>query len=137
MANENQWVFNLESKIFSIIKKKALDSLKESYPNIFITSSGKSTAKATFPTVLIHEMAGSELGSDLEGTAINAVRETFQIDVTTNTSQSDAKKVMSVIIMEFKKLRFQSTEMPEFDDGSETYRSTARVTRVIGANDKL
>lgn len=134
---DNQWVFDLETTIFSIVKAKAMGKLKARYPNINITDSSKSTSKATFPTVYIHELPGVEYGADLGGRDINAVLETIQVDVTTNTNQRDAKIVMSGVAGIFKEMRFESTAMPEFDGSDGTYRSTARFRRVIGANDAL
>lgn len=133
---DNEWAFNLEYVIMTIVKTKIETALKTDYPNIFITNNGKSTAKPVFPTVYIHELPGTEK-SDLEGSAINAVLESFQVDVTTNTSQSDAKKVCAVVAQIFKELRFQISSMPEISDDGETYRSTCRVRRWIGADDTI
>lgn len=139
MASENQWAFDLETKIYSIVKSRVTAQLKKisKYSNAFITNVEKSTSDATFPTIYIHELPGVEKGNDLEGTAINAILETFQVDVITNTSQSDAKRIIAIVTDEFKKLRFQITAMPEFDSSGETYRSTMRLRRLIGANDIL
>lgn len=137
MASENQWAFDLETKIFSVIKSRAEGKIKVKYPNAYVTNISKTTTKATFPTVYIHELPGAEIGADLEGISMNGIRETFQVDVTTNTSQSDAKRVMAIVADEFKQMRFQITAMPEFGDTGDTYRSTARFSRVIGANDIL
>lgn len=137
MVNDNQWAFDLGTVIFSIVKSKALEELSGKYPNIFITDKGKTTGKAVFPTVYIQEMSGSERGADLDGSSINAVLETIQVDVTTNTSKSDVSKVMSVVANIFKEMRFTIQTMPDFEYNGETYRKTARFQRIIGANDKL
>ena len=84
----------------------------------------------------IHRMAAAERGADLEGLSINATLETFQVDVFTNTSQSDVGRIMSVVADVFKEMRFKVIALPEFNEG-DTYRSTARFQRVIGANDSL
>lgn len=137
MISVNQWAYDLEKKIFSIVKSRTYENLKTKYPNIYITDIKKNTSKAVFPTVYIHELPGVEKASDLEGFSINAVQETFQIDVITNTSQNDADKVMAIVADEFKRLCFKVTAMPEFDGTGETYRSTMRVRRIISANDIL
>lgn len=137
MASINQWAYDLEKKIFSIIRLKVMEKLKSKYPNIYVTDIEKNTSKAVFPTVYIHEMPGVEKGYDLEGIAINAVQETFQIDVITNTNQSDASKIISVVSDEFKRMCFHVVAMPEFGGNGETFRSTMRVRRTIGANDIL
>lgn len=137
MISVNQWAYDLEKKIFSIVKSRAYEKLKSKYPSAYITDIEKNTSKAVFPTVYIHELPGVEKASDLEGFSINAVQETFQIDVITNTSQNDANKVMAIVADEFKRLCFKVTAMPEFDGTGETYRSTMRVRRIISANDIL
>lgn len=137
MISVNQWAYDLEKKIFSIVKSRTYENLKTKYPNVYITDIEKNTSKAVFPTVYIHELPGVEKASDLEGFSINAVQETFQIDVITNTSQNDANKVMAIVADEFKRLCFKVTAMPEFDGTGETYRSTMRVRRIISANDIL
>lgn len=134
--SDNSWAYDLGTVVFSIIKAKASPVLKNKYPEIYFTSNGKSLDEATFPTVYIHRMAAAEMGGDLSGTAINATRETFQVDVFTDTSQTDAGYIMSVVAEKFKEMRFQITAMPEFNEG-ETYRSTARFQRIVGANDIL
>ena len=138
MDGYNAWAFELESIIFTIVKKELLERLKETFPSIKITDKGQTVSKADFPTVYIHELPGVEMGADVFGTDINAVMETFQVDVTTNTSKSDSREIIVNAIDVFKQLRFQIVSMPEFDDDDdETYRFTARLRRVIGANDKL
>ena len=137
MISVNQWAYELEKKIFSIVKYRAGEKLKSKYPNIYITDIEKNTSKAIFPTVYMHELPGLEKHPDLEGIMINAVQETIQIDVITNTGQSDANKVMAIVLEEFKKMCFKIIAMPEFSGTGDTYRSTARVRRVISHNDIL
>lgn len=131
MVNDNQWAFDLGTIIFSIVKTKTLDELGSKYPNIFITDKGKTTGKAVFPTVYVQEMSGAERGADLEGKTINAVLETIQVDVTTNTSKSDVSKVMSVVAGIFKEMRFTIQTMPNFEYNGETYRKTEDRKSVV------
>ena len=131
------WAFDLENTIFTILKTKGKAEFVSDFPNIRFTTNNQSMDDAVFPTVYMHELAGTEY-TDLEGTAINAVMETIQVDVMTNTSQTDAKAVMAAVVDIFKQMRFQITAMPEIGSGTDTtYRTTARFRRVIGANDTL
>ena len=134
---ENTWIYYLETTIYSLVKSLVEVDLKATYPTIVITNEGKSNKEAEFPTVYIHELPGVETGSDIEGLGVNAVMETFQVDVSTNTSKRDAKYITHVIVSAFKKLRFQIVSMPEIEYGDETYRCVARLRRIIGANDTL
>ena len=82
-------------------------------------------------------LAPSEQGRTIDGQAINGLLVTVQVDVTTNTSGSDARWVMSKVAEAFKELRFNGQSMPELTYSDKIYRSTARFRRVIGANDRL
>lgn len=140
---DNQWVYDLETNIFSNVATIAKPKLKKKYKSMnfdaaFTTVEKNLDKDPVFPTIYIHEMPGLERGADLEGTSVNAVQETIQVDVITNTKQSDAKGIMAILADAFKQMRFQITAMPEFKNDSEkNFRSVARFRRIIGANDRL
>lgn len=114
---DNQWVFDLETNIFSNVATIAKPKLKKKYKSMnfdtaFTTVEKNLDKDPVFPTIYIHEMPGLERGADLEGTSVNAVQETIQVDVITNTKQSDAKGIMAILADAFKQMRFQITAMP-------------------------
>ena len=127
----------LESQVYTRIKTQFPSKLKEKYKNINFTTENKVDALPRFPTVYIHEMPGMETGADLQGGTINAVWSSFQIEVTTNTKQSDAKEVMDEVMKIMKKMRFQVISMPEFQNTDSTYRRVARFRRMIADDDIL
>lgn len=127
----------LESQVYTRIKTQFPSKLKEKYKNINFTTENKVDALPRFPTVYIHEMPGMETGADLQGGTINAVWSSFQIEVTTNTKQSDTKEVMDEVVKIMKKMRFQVISMPEFQNTDSIYRRVARFRRIIGADDVL
>ena len=137
MASENDWVIDLESTVVALVKAKALPELQKKYPSIQITDVGQSDSNPIFPTVYIHLLPAGEQGQTLDGQTINAVLATFQVDVTTNTSKADCRKVMSVIMDKFKVMRFQGTSLPEPTINNKIHKMTARFRRIIGANDRL
>lgn len=140
---DNQWVFDLETNIFSNVVTISKPKLKKKYKSMnfdtaFTTVEKNLDKDPVFPTIYIHEMPGLERGADLECASVNAVQETIQVDVITNTKQSDAKGIMAILADAFKQMRFQITAMPEFKNDSEKkFRSVARFRRIIGANDRL
>ena len=136
MANANDWATDLENTVTALVKAKTLTQLKEKYPKIVITNEGENSGQAVFPTVYIHLLPAVEQGQTLDGQTVNALLATFQVDVTTNTSKSDCRKVTAVITDTFKTMRFQGT-MPEFSISNKVHKSTARFRRLIGANDRL
>lgn len=127
----------LESQVYIRIKTQFPSKLKEKYKNINFTTENKVDALPRFPTVYIHEMPGMETGADLQGDTINAVWSSFQIEVTTNTKQSDAKEVMDEVMKIMKKMRFQVISMPEFQNTDSIYRRVARFRRMIADDDIL
>lgn len=131
------WISDIESMIFTRIKKNIGEHLKNKYPNIFFTSSDKNEFEPKFPTVLIRDIGGIEKGIDLENNNINAYQCTIQVDVIDNVSQSRAKEVMRYVVDEMKKLRFSVAISPHSDNKADAYRSVARFKREVGWNDIL
>ena len=113
---DNQWVFDLETNIFSNVATIAKPKLKKKYKSMnfdtaFTTVEKNLDKDPVFPTIYIHEMPGLERGADLEGTSVNAVQETIQVDVITNTKQSDAKGIMAILADAFKLQQCRSLKM--------------------------
>lgn len=140
---DNTWAYEIETKVLGLINSYAIPRLKKL--DIFkttrftnaVTNEESRLSGTIFPTIYVHELAGTEQGKDLERQSINAVLETFQIDCITNTKQSDAKQIMRVVSDVMKELRFEIVSMPEFKSQDKVYRSTARFRRVIGRNDRI
>lgn len=128
---------SLESQIFSRIKANFSDRINKKYPDLNFTTSDKAPTKAKFPTVYIHFMESPEIGSDLEGTSINGITATFQIDVTDNQSQSRADEVSREILRIMKTMRFKAASMPFHDNSGDIYRTISRYRRPVGAGDIL
>lgn len=137
MANANDWATDLESTVVALVKAKSLPQLQKKYSKIRITDEGENSGSAVFPTVYIHLLSPTEQGQTLDGQTINALLATFQVDVTTNTSKSDCRKVMATVMNVFKEMRFQGKSLPETSINNKIYHSVARFSRVIGANDRL
>lgn len=128
---------SLESQIFSRIKVNFSGRIKKKYPDLNFTTSDKAPTKAKFPTVYIHMLESPEIGSDLEGTSINGITATFQIDVTDNQSQTRADEVAKEVLRIMKTMRFKAVGMPLHDNSGDTYRTVSRYRRPIGAGDIL
>lgn len=137
MANANDWAIDIENTVTALVKTRTLTQLKKAYPKIVITNEGENSGQAVFPTVYIHLLPSVEQGQTLDGQTINALLATFQVDVTTNTSKADCRKVMATITDVFKTMRFQGTPMPEFSISNKVHKSTARFRRMIATNDRL
>lgn len=143
MEIDNLWVFDNETRIISNLNSFAIPVLKQNFTNmkfqegITITNLKSRLTGTIFPTIYVHEMSGTEKGQTIDGQTINAVADTYQVDVIVNTQQSDAKKILAIVASVFKRMRFEVISMPEFDSEEKIYRSTARFRRLIAANDRL
>lgn len=134
---DNSWVFDLETKIYSVIKVRTEKLLKEKYPNIyFTTTNNPKDATTHYPTVYIHELEGSEKGRTNEYD-INGITYAMQVEVITNTSQKEAKTVINEIAKQFKAMGFEIKSFPVIDNGDTYYRCVMRVSKVIGSDDIL
>ncbi|MDO4802104.1 MAG: hypothetical protein Q4A15_08055, partial [Prevotellaceae bacterium] len=133
---DNTWAFNLETTIFSRVKAEALIQLRQKYPKIFFTTSDRNKGEPIYPTVFIHELGGQERNADLNSQSINLVLETLQVEVITDTSQSDCNYIVSVLGSIFKNMRFEIKQMPNFDNGNTYYRKVMRCQRLIGKADR-
>ena len=129
----DDWFARLESKILTIIKARMQKQSK--YRDVYFTSeSGLTPTK--FPTVSIEELQPSETGQDLTNQTVNAVVETIQVITYTDTTKADCKKLMSEVILQFKRLGFNATMMPIYQTSFENvHQGIARFRRVIGAAD--
>lgn len=130
-------MLDIQTRVFSRIKNQYPAALITKYPETYFTTSDRVSQKPKFPTVYVHEMSSSELGRDLDGTTINAVRTTIQIEITDNVSMSNAKEVMNYVVIVMKAMRYELVTMPEFNNTPEIYRVVARFRRVIGSGDVL
>ena len=143
MEIDNLWVFDNEINIISNLDSFASTVLKQKFKNMkfqkgtTITNLKSRLTGTIFPTIYVHEMRGKEKGQTIDGQTINAVAATYQVDVIVNTQQSDAKKMLAIVASVFKRMRFEVISMPEFDSEEKIYRSTARFSRLIAANDRL
>lgn len=133
----SNWTMDLDSKIYSIVKSKVSQKIKSKYADLNFTNVQSSTETAKFPNVYIHMLPMVEQGQDLIGQTINAVLATVQVDVLTNTSQTDAKTVIYSVIDELKAMRFDITSMPEFTKENDIFHAVMRARRMIGSGDKL
>lgn len=130
-------MYDIESIVFSRIKKEFSDKIKKNYPNLDFTTSDTVSAKPKFPTVYIHMLPSPEIGRDLEGITLNGILATFQIKVSDNVNNKRAREIMNEIVRILKTMRFSINEMPYSENKEGTYYSLVRARRTIGSNDIL
>lgn len=129
------WTKYIKSKVFTKIEIEGKKRLQKMFPNIYFTTSGKASTNPKFPTVYVKRLQGSEIGSDLEGTRINAIVAGFQVDVIDNKSENNAETVAYVVQDIMKRMGFEVVGSPFSDNSGDEYRVVARYQRNIGYND--
>lgn len=128
------WISDIETKVFSEIKKNGQE-LKKNFPNIFFTTENESDTPAKFPTVYLEELSGTERGRDLEGNSVNAYMATFQINISHNDKKSHVKRVMNNCMDTMKKMRFEIAGTPIYSRSEGVWTGVARFRRTIGSGD--
>lgn len=106
------------------------------YPDISFTCE-ISDSTPRFPNVYIHELEPTEIGNSLPNQEIHAIRDTIQIDVSTNASKTDAKVVANVCTRVMKQLRYSVVNLPVHFQLNNVHRYTIRFRRVIASGDKF
>lgn len=134
---DNTWAYDLGAQIYSMISNNVRQRLSGLYEDLNITKKSKSVGTPKFPTIYIHELPGTEVGQDLDGTSINGVMISFQVDVTTNEDEAEIRKIMGIVADEFKKMHFQTVSLLEIDDSGEVIRGIARFRRIKGNAEQL
>lgn len=137
-SNPNTWIFDVQTTIYSRINSICKAKLKNTYSDINITMNAKDVTSPKFPCVYVHFLQPTEVGKDLDGSEVNAIYLTVQIDVTVTHAQgmTVANEVNAVILDIMKEMRFVAT-MPEFNDTNSEYRTVSRYARTIGNTETL
>ena len=132
------WFSDITSIVFTRVKAIVNKKLKTKYPDINFTTSSVASTDPKFPTVYVKRMQGAERGQDLDGTQVNAMLVTFQVEVTDNVSDTRTQEVADSVCEVFKSMRFQILGEP-FPDNTQrgVFRNVARYQRVISYDDVL
>lgn len=91
----------------------------------------------SFPNIYIHELEPSEIGNSLENQTIHAIRDTIQVDVSTNTNKSDGRIVANAVVKAMKELRYSTTMLPMPRKQNNVHVFTIRFRRIIANGDSL
>lgn len=129
------WWDEIDSYLYTYLTVKLKSALLSEFPKLYVTNSPKTDAAAMFPTVYIHTLESTEMGDDLNNTEIHAMLKSFQIDVLSNSSLADSKKVMREVVTLMKAKRFSIIGFPIYSAENNVYTGICRFQRMIGASD--
>lgn len=137
---QTDWVFNIESKIYTVVKTRLTNALKDVYPKLLITQQQRLNDDTQLPVIYIKMLDSPEIGADLDGSTVNAMLVTFEthITVSKDSGLSGLRKISASVLENFKKLRFQMATRGEITrETSDTYTTISRYNRVIGAEEEI
>ena len=78
-------LLQLESIVTTQLSVRVPKLTNNQYPNMSFTNE-ISDNTPSFPNVYVHELEPSEVGNSIPNKTIHAIRDTIQIEVSTNTS---------------------------------------------------
>ena len=135
----SNWYMMIPLMVFTKLKQGFSQTIKDTYKmtDKNFSTVGSSDTPAVFPFVYFNALPATEQGRDLQGTSVNGALFGFQIDVYSNKTQNEARKVMSEITKVMKTMGFEINSMPSFEDTKDVHRMTARFRRMFGADDTL
>lgn len=129
-------LLELENIVVTQLQYRVTAKVGTLYPDIsFSTEISDDTP--SFPNVYVHELSPVEIGGSLENDTIRAIRDTVQIEVTTNTEKADARIVMNACINVMKLLRYSITMLPIYQKNNNVHRFIIRAQRVVASGDKF
>lgn len=128
MENElNSWSISFEDTLYSLLKSYMGSKVK----GIKVTQDEESGGTATFPTLLVKQIGGTEAGRTNEAKTINAIRPTFQITITNKGKREDINDIAIHAVSFFKQQMFEVSNI--VSTISKQVRTVQfRATRVIG-----
>ncbi len=126
-------LLQLESIILTQLKVRVPKLTNNKYPNMSFTNE-ISDKTPSFPNVYVMELQPSEVGNDLENNQIHALRDTIQIEVSTNVSKAEARTVKNACITAMKALRY-SFVVDTYAKVDNLHRYVIRMRRIVGSGD--
>lgn len=128
----------IESTIFTYLQYQLAERENAPFPSLNCTTSSQNETVENitdFPTLYVHLLQPVEIGQSLENIDIAAVRATFDLQVFSNKSESECRKIITEVIKQMKSLRFNISLLPDPQTANKKYFAITRCTRVIAAGD--
>lgn len=132
------WYSEIESTILTHLEYLLALKSDAPFPWLKCTTSSQNDSiegVGTFPTLYIHLLSPVEIGNDLTNEEVVALRTTFELQIFSDKSESECRKIMTRCIQEMKKLHFTVNMFPDYQTRNKKYFAITRFTRVIAGGD--
>jgi len=130
---DNNWYMQIQSKVLTQVEYM----MKKKYPKLICTTKNENGQPAKFPTLFLHELQSIEQGQDLTNETVNAVLSTIEIQVWTNTTETDCRNIIAEAVNQMKLLQYNITGMPIVEVNDKIAWGVVRCRRMVGNADKL
>ena len=132
------WYSEIESTVFTLLQYVLVEKEGAPYPALNCTTSSQNESLENvddFPALYVHLLPPLEMGNDLYNEDITALRATLELQVFSDQSENECRKIMNVCIREMKKLHFNISMFPDPQTVDKKYFAIARFSRVIAGGD--
>lgn len=133
------WFSEIESTIYTHLQYRLAGEYDAPFPNLNCTTSSQNESLenvSDFPTLYIHMLPPLEIGNDLTNEDVCAINATIELQVFSDKSESECRKIMSSAILEMKVLHFNVAMLPDPQTADKKYYAIARFNRVIASGDQ-
>lgn len=127
-------LLQLESIVTTQLRVRVPKLTNNKFPNMSFTTE-ISDNMPSFPNVYIHELQPSEVGNSIPNQTIHALRDTIQIEVSTNTNKADARAVINACIEAMKLLRYSLVTGAIYQKTNNIHSFVIRCRRVVANGD--
>lgn len=136
MGIDNNWAYDMPTRLYSIINDEIIKNKPYSIKNINVTMDSSNLNNPEFPTIYIEFNNINERDLDLEAIKINSILLNMQIEIITPKKNDKYSKVLSQLVISIlKNLQFEILSFPALTENTDIKRLVMRARRIFSFND--
>lgn len=131
------WYSEIESTIFTNLSYLLVEKEDAPYKDLNCTTSNQNISDIdVFPALYVHMLPPIETGNDLYNKDVPAISATFELQVFSDKSESECRKIMTSCIKLMKDMMFNVSMFPDPQAYNKKYYAIARFSRIIASGDR-
>lgn len=134
------WTENIFKSVYARLKANGTILIKQKFPKLTpnFSDSTPSAESIKYPCIVIKQLPSMEKARDIEGAFVNEVLSSIQIDVMTNTKQSEANSIAYIMADLMKGMLYEMVGEPHpMDSQLNDYRNVSNYRRNVDYNDVI